>query len=265
MSHPTSVSVVIPVGPGHQDVAREAAASVAGASIPGGFSVETLLVPDVHGALGRSAARNLGVEESSGDWILFMDADDLLQPNAFHLLARELALAPSIEGLWGGSRRIVTIWDPARMAVTGQRVVEFPDMQTRETDRARILGLSCWLNVGHFVRRDLHERVGGWCLAMDLAEDYEYLWACLSHARRFSKIPEVIVTVRANLRSAVGPRGYTLSFYEDATYATAKLRGEVIRAYWTNRGWVPWTPEERDNRPWIYSDEWVRFGNEPTR
>jgi glycosyltransferase involved in cell wall biosynthesis len=37
---------------------------------------------------GLAAARNTGTRESSGDWLLFLDADDILLPNALHDLLR---------------------------------------------------------------------------------------------------------------------------------------------------------------------------------
>lgn len=261
---PLRVSVVIPVGPGHQDFVPEVIRSVSAAWTPPGLEVETILVPDEQGEMGRSAARNFGVTQSSGEWILFIDADDLLQAEAFGLFAREIEANPRVEGVWGALRRVVSIWDPVRLRVTGRRIMEPDDMKTRETDRARIMGLSCWLNVGHFIHRDLHERVGGWCEGMDLTEDYEYLWACLAHARDFVKIPEPLVAVRANLRSAVGPRGYELTVFEDSTHAVATMRGEAIRRYWKQRGWgSPWSKAERAGRPGIYGGPWPRFGGEP--
>lgn len=40
---------------------------------------------------GQGAARNRGAQEASGDWLLFLDADDLLLPNAIEVLNRSLA------------------------------------------------------------------------------------------------------------------------------------------------------------------------------
>ena len=43
---------------------------------------------------GVSAARNAGIEASSGDWIAFLDADDMWLPNHLEELSRQVALFP---------------------------------------------------------------------------------------------------------------------------------------------------------------------------
>lgn len=45
---------------------------------------------------GPSAARNFGVRQSTSDWILFLDADDVLLPNALHSFSSFILHNPSI-------------------------------------------------------------------------------------------------------------------------------------------------------------------------
>lgn len=82
-----TVGVIIPVGPGHEDVAREAVASVERAwrTSSGPFTRKRIVtVPDPQGELGRSAARNWGMDACRGlDWHFLLDADDWMVAQAF--------------------------------------------------------------------------------------------------------------------------------------------------------------------------------------
>jgi glycosyltransferase involved in cell wall biosynthesis len=86
--------VIIPVGPGHGGCALDAEASVreAWAQGPGPFTTLAVdLVDDTGGRMGRSAARNLGMDRSHADWHFLLDADDRMMPGAFGLLDRGVA------------------------------------------------------------------------------------------------------------------------------------------------------------------------------
>ena len=84
-----NVAVVIPVGPGHRECAKEAEASVAAAwdRTQGPFdAMEVRTVHDHNGAMGRSRARNLAMGIAPADWFFLLDADDQMMPDAFALV-----------------------------------------------------------------------------------------------------------------------------------------------------------------------------------
>ena len=62
----------------------DTAAVVASLNLPG-----VRIIRSGHG--GASAARNRGLEEAKGDWVLFLDADDTLLPEAAQILTANLA------------------------------------------------------------------------------------------------------------------------------------------------------------------------------
>lgn len=76
------VTIVIPVGPGHEVVAQRAIASAQAQTVPA--AVITARDGDGHGA---GWARNRGLEQVTTPWVMFLDADDWLEPDAIERLA----------------------------------------------------------------------------------------------------------------------------------------------------------------------------------
>ena len=96
--------IIIPVGPGHEEIVHRAAGSVEWAKKydDGGFDIDIIGVNDTKGLMGRSKARNEGVKSSKADWVFFLDADDLMHPEAFAAAADHIPdCMPEIDALWG--------------------------------------------------------------------------------------------------------------------------------------------------------------------
>jgi glycosyltransferase involved in cell wall biosynthesis len=98
------VSVIIPVGPGHEKLVIDAVESIIGQSIR---EWEIVLIDDTGGSLetahsldrfpflhtfrtkgkqGAGYSRNLGIEKAKGKFVLFLDADDWLRPDSLDLM-----------------------------------------------------------------------------------------------------------------------------------------------------------------------------------
>src|SRR5512146_417934 len=71
----TNITVVIPIGPGHADIARRAIASVE-------TQTERCALLPIYDPDGRGAgwARNQGLAKVSTPFVVFLDADDWLDP-----------------------------------------------------------------------------------------------------------------------------------------------------------------------------------------
>lgn len=99
---PIKVSVIIPVGPGHEETVLDALDSLWIQTLSGweaivvndtGHSLSRIpsfaRVVSTDGDVGRKgagASRNLGIQEAKGETVLFLDADDFLEPVALEVM-----------------------------------------------------------------------------------------------------------------------------------------------------------------------------------
>ena len=101
-------AVITPVGPGHQALLEDSCApSVerAKAYSLGPFeAVEHLVMDDTEGKHGRSNRRNEALsiaQEKGAGWVFFLDADDVMTPNAFEAFGKVIADEPELDAVWG--------------------------------------------------------------------------------------------------------------------------------------------------------------------
>lgn len=132
---------------------------------------------------GVSATRNLGIEESSGEYLCFLDGDDYVHPHRFERAAAILDTQPEIDGVYDTSE------------------VLFASAEARETwgDESRAFGLTepipsehlletllrgrCWATSAILFRRSLLANTGVFDPQLRIAEDCN-LWfrmACVGN------------------------------------------------------------------------------------
>ena len=131
-------------------------------------------------AAGVSAARNAGIALARGEWLLFHDADDTLDPDALARLLSEARREPRPDAAVCG-------W--ARVAPDGTRFDEFI---WEEADEAfQSLAVTCAFAIHCcLVRRELVLAAGGFDESLATCEDWD-LWLRLARmGARFRAIPE---------------------------------------------------------------------------
>ena len=124
--------------------------------------------------LGLPAARNTGLRESTGDFVVFLDADDRLTPDALASGLREMAVHPECAFVAGEHALI----DDAGAAVESARRQMVGGDYYRELLKTNFI----WCPATVMYRRSVFGAVGGFDTSLRSAEDYDLY---LRIARRF--------------------------------------------------------------------------------
>lgn len=152
---------------------------------------------------GVSSARNAGVELSSSEWLLFLDADDLILPGHLKRMAEEIQANPTLDAVscaWG------------RIDNEGTCVGEFN--QEAPVELFPVLTRYCTFAIHScLVRKCLVQEVGGFDTGLSICEDWD-LWQRIARkGAAFGWVPEVLALYRMRSGAAtLNAKG----FMEDA-------------------------------------------------
>lgn len=147
MPNPSQVSVIIPVGPYHTDIAERAIRSVREQTVPC-----TVIRVDDTTQRGPSWARNRGLEQATTPFVVFLDADDWLEP----------AFVEKCLSVWKTGHYVYTDW------LEGDKVIEAP--------LDAWCGNGAWHCITTLLPKYAADAVGGFT-SLPGAEDTEFYWA----------------------------------------------------------------------------------------
>jgi glycosyltransferase involved in cell wall biosynthesis len=164
---------------------------------------------------GRSSARNAGIKLARGEWLLFLDSDDLLVETA-------------LEDLVGGAR-----CDPtAGMIAGGIRVIDEDESVIAERPNNRdskFQGLPKILREGnlspgsYIIRRDVVDQIGGFDVSLEPCEDLDFCFRAAS-ACRIHEIRSIVLSSRRHSGNTPGA-----NLLEAGTRVARKYFDEVSR------------------------------------
>lgn len=134
---------------------------------------------------GLSAARNRGVEEATGDWVVFLDDDDAAEPGWLDALSRQMG--PDVGVVCCGARYVTPDGEPLRERMPGPLGPVF----------GNAAGL--FLAGTFAVRRALLLETGGYADGLTCSHQTELslrlLPACRSRGERVATVSEALVRI----------------------------------------------------------------------
>ena len=175
---------------------------------------------------GASAARNRGTAVAEGEFIQYLDADDLLLPGS--LRSKRDALAESRADVAYGD------WQRLEEATDGvfRLGVEFRcAMEDIHPDPEVATFTDFWSPPAALLyRRSIVERIGGWNLRLPVIQDARFLQDAALSGARFIHVPTLVALYRVH-RGASLSRSSARRFMDDV-----RLNAEEIQSIWEGRG-----------------------------
>lgn len=190
---------------------------------------------------GASAARNIGMKETEGTWIVFLDADDMLEPGT---LSQRLAAAKT-----ANADVVICDWLELRddgcggVAPGARRSI---DWSALEADAELATAVHVWATTAAiFYRRALVETIGGFRPDLPVIQDARLLFDAAHHGARFARSDHVGARYRVLAQSL--SRRDPVRFWRDVL-----ANGAQIEALWRMRGAL--TPRQEAALSGIYNN-----------
>lgn len=172
---------------------------------------------------GVSAARNRGIAETSSEWLLFLDADDLLTPGT---IERRIAVAEEADVVACDYQDLSTD-ERGTPTLSQARGIDWPALRQ---DAERAIASHVWITTGALLyRRRLVEAIGGFRPDLPVIQDARFMFDAAFHGARF--VPSAHIGARYRITAQSLSRREPVRFWRDVL-----RNGRQIEALWRERG-----------------------------
>lgn len=176
-----------------------------------------------------AATRNFGVETATSEWVAFVDADDIWEPNKLERQMAELREHPEADICYTG--RVLRLQEGEKSRL-GPTVQVPPASNIREA----LFKGTTFLPSSVVIRRSVFLAVGGYDTSFKYVEDWD-LWMRLLHSGvKFASCPEPLVQYR------IHPASTTHSAIPSLMAAKEVYRRHVLPHL---PGWTRWIAYSR--------------------
>lgn len=160
---------------------------------------------------GAGAARNFGVAMSDADFILFLDADDTLYPEAIEkMVARWNETGMGVYSDYVGKsfvedlnslapdlrERVVSYNEETKKCIALHHAGQFRVDWAMNMKDAPASDIYLWNNVTTLIPKAWHEEIGGFDETMPSWEDIDYWWRMAWKGHEFTRIEEPLMVYR---------------------------------------------------------------------
>lgn len=211
-------------------------------AIVSGYSYPITLLRIPH--RGLSNARNTGLNQASGQYIYFLDADDSIAPNGLRTLLSRTQKSNALF-VYGGHE----LWDHHMKKMISRHI---PSQNVHTLPR--IIKQENPLPVGtYLVSRELLTKVGYFDPGLSACEDWDLLRRILYDPIKIAKVPSVILKYRRHLNT-LSKR--PLLMFENALEVLKRTHSDIsIDNGYTRKDHLPY--EEMKRAQFLYSPRWV--------
>jgi glycosyltransferase involved in cell wall biosynthesis len=140
---------------------------------------------------GLSAARNAGVQAATGRWLVFLDADDLLEPEMLREMLCAVNDGPEVEGAYCGWITWRDGKEQGHVMPASDDEITFPSLAM--ANRLQVPGI--------IVSRKALQAVGGFDERLQRCEDWDAWIRILRCGGRFRRVEKFLVKYRQNTAS----------------------------------------------------------------